>query len=214
MTTVRLLVSLVRLWSGLSPCHTCLSKTSQRGSAVDKNCKNFQPPGTAQHTPPCAINPPAAVGTQHWLDSHLMPLHTVSKCEDEKHTVQLPWEYFWRFVWKFFGWVNQLVQQMSGCLVSGERAEEEAECAVQGLVWFHDVARPVGCPVRCTSLVEVFLCQASIQWTYCIIRNKNILHPKLRFPGQEFSESNHRIHDLSNKVVTSFLPGCRDSVWS
>lgn len=141
-----------------SSCHTCHSKDPKHTPCVTRTARtgilsafsNCTVKASLCHKP--TSNSRYATLTSFSFDV----LHTVSKSEDGKHTVQRPWEYFWQFVWKFFSWVNQLLQQISGCLVSDERAEEEAECAAQGSVWFRDDVRPVGCPVRCTSLVELY----------------------------------------------------------
>ncbi len=58
---------------------------------------------------------------------------------------ELPWDGFWQFVQKFFGYANQLLQQLSGWLVSDDRGGEDAGCG--GLGWcgytWSAIVRPV-----------------------------------------------------------------------
>lgn len=65
--------------------------------------------------------------------------------EDEEHTDQLLWDYFWQFVQKLFDCACQLFQQMSACLVSDVYADEEAKYGGPRLVWLHMVCWLVGC---------------------------------------------------------------------
>ncbi len=71
--------------------------------------------------------------------------------EDDKHADELPWDGFWQFVQKFFGYTNRLLQQLSGWLVSDNRGGEDAGCGSPELVWLH----------------MVYGCEAS--WMYCQI---------------------------------------------
>ncbi len=48
--------------------------------------------------------------------------------EDDEHADELPWDGFWKFVQKFFGYPNRLLQQLSGCLVSDDLGGEDAGC--------------------------------------------------------------------------------------
>ncbi len=59
--------------------------------------------------------------------------------EDDKHADELPWDGFWQFVLKFFGYSNRLLQQLSGWLVSVDLGGEDAGCGSTGLVWLHMV---------------------------------------------------------------------------
>ncbi len=56
-----------------------------------------------------------------------------------EHADELPWDAFWQFVQKFFGYVNRLLQQLSGWLVSDDLGGEDAGCGCPGLVWLHVV---------------------------------------------------------------------------
>ncbi len=55
--------------------------------------------------------------------------------EDDEHADELPWDGFWQFVQKFFGYANRLLQQLSGWLVSDDLGGEDAGCGGPGLVW-------------------------------------------------------------------------------
>ncbi len=59
--------------------------------------------------------------------------------EDDEHADELPWDGFWQFVQKFFGYANRLLQQLSGWLVSDDLGGEDAGCGGPGLVWLHVV---------------------------------------------------------------------------
>ncbi len=59
--------------------------------------------------------------------------------EDDEHADELPWDGFWQFVQKFFGYANRLLQQLSGWLVSEDLVGEDAGCGGPGLVWLHMV---------------------------------------------------------------------------
>ncbi len=60
--------------------------------------------------------------------------------EDDKHADELPWDGFWQFVQKLFGYANcWLWQQLSGWLVSDDLGGEYAGCGGPGLVWLHMV---------------------------------------------------------------------------
>ncbi len=71
--------------------------------------------------------------------------------EDDEHADELPWDGFWQFVQKFFGYENWLLQQLSGWLVSDDLRGEDAGCGGPGLVWLH----------------VVYGCEAD--WMYCQI---------------------------------------------
>ncbi len=59
--------------------------------------------------------------------------------EDDEHADELPWDGFWQFVQKLFGYVNRLLQYLSGWLVSDDLRGEDAGCGGPGLVWLHVV---------------------------------------------------------------------------
>ncbi len=59
--------------------------------------------------------------------------------EDDEHADELPWDCFWQFVQKFFGYANRLLQQLSGWLVSDGLGDEDAGCRGPGLMWLHVV---------------------------------------------------------------------------
>ncbi len=59
--------------------------------------------------------------------------------EDDEHADELPWDGFWQFVQKLFGYSNRLLQQLSVWLVSDYHGGEDAECGSPGLVWLHVV---------------------------------------------------------------------------
>ncbi len=59
--------------------------------------------------------------------------------EDDEHADELPWDCFWQFVQKFFGYANRLLQQLSGWLVSDDLGGEDAGCGGPGLMWLHMV---------------------------------------------------------------------------
>ncbi len=63
-----------------------------------------------------------------------------------EHADELPWDGFWQFVQKFFGYANRLLQQLSGWLVSDELGGEDAGCGGSGLVWLYVVC---GCDAGC-----------------------------------------------------------------
>ncbi len=46
--------------------------------------------------------------------------------EDDEHADELPWDGFWQFVQKFFGYANRLLQQLSGWLVSDDLEVKDA----------------------------------------------------------------------------------------
>ncbi len=71
--------------------------------------------------------------------------------EDDEHADELPWDCFWQFVQKLFGYVNRLLQQLSGWLVSDNLRGEDARCGGPGLVWLHMV------------------CGCEAGWMYCQI---------------------------------------------
>ncbi len=71
--------------------------------------------------------------------------------EDDEHAGELPWDGFWQFVQKFFGYANWLLQQLSGWLVSDDLGGEDAGCGGPGLVWLHGV------------------CSCKAGWMYCQI---------------------------------------------
>ncbi len=59
--------------------------------------------------------------------------------EDDEHRDELPWDCFWPFVQKLFGYANRLLPQLSGWLVSDDLRGEDAGCEGSGLVWLHVV---------------------------------------------------------------------------
>ncbi len=71
--------------------------------------------------------------------------------EDDEHADELPWDGFWQFVQKFFGYANWLLQQLSGWLVSDDLGGKDAGCGGPGLVWLHVV------------------CGCEAGWLYCQI---------------------------------------------
>ncbi len=54
--------------------------------------------------------------------------------DPDEHANELPWDGFWQFVQKFFGYANRLLQQLSGWLVSDNLGGEDAGCGGPGLV--------------------------------------------------------------------------------
>ncbi len=57
---------------------------------------------------------------------------------------ELPWDGFWQFVQKFFGYANRLLQQLSGGLVSDDLGGEDAGCGgpelmCRGKWWSHQI---------------------------------------------------------------------------
>ncbi len=54
--------------------------------------------------------------------------------EEDEHADELPSDGFWQFVQKFFGYVNRLLQYLSGCLVSDDLGSEDVGCGGPGLV--------------------------------------------------------------------------------
>ncbi len=71
--------------------------------------------------------------------------------EDDEHADELPWDGFWQFVQKLFGYANRLLQQLSGWLVSDDLGGEDAGCGGPGLVWLH------------------VICSCEAGWMYCQI---------------------------------------------
>ncbi len=71
--------------------------------------------------------------------------------EDDEHADELPWDGFWQFVQKLFGYANRLLQQLFGWLVSDNLGGEDAGCGGPGLVWLHVV------------------CGCEAGWMYCQI---------------------------------------------
>ena len=71
--------------------------------------------------------------------------------EDDEHADELPWDGFWQFVQKSFGYANRLLQQLSEWLVSDDLGGEHAGCGGPGLVWLHVV------------------CGCEAGWMYCQI---------------------------------------------
>ncbi len=60
--------------------------------------------------------------------------------EDDKHAEELPWDGFWQFARKLFGYAaNRLLQQLSGWLVSDDFGGEDVGYGGPGLVWLHVV---------------------------------------------------------------------------
>ncbi len=74
----------------------------------------------------------------------------------------LPWDGFWQFVQKFFGYANRLLQQLSGWLVSDDLGGEYAGCGGPGLVWLHVVWSVV---VRPNSLKRLWRRLMVEKWT-------------------------------------------------
>ncbi len=71
----------------------------------------------------------AGFGLQFWARADLY----------DDHADELPWDGFWQFVQKFFGYANRLLQQLSRWLVSDDLGGEDAACGGPGLVWLHVV---------------------------------------------------------------------------
>ncbi len=71
--------------------------------------------------------------------------------ENNEHPDELTWDGFWQFMQKFFGYSNQLLQQLSGWLVSDDLGGEDAGCGGPRLVWLHMV------------------CGCEAGWMYCQI---------------------------------------------
>ncbi len=67
--------------------------------------------------------------------------------EDDEHADELPWDGFWQFVQKLFGYANWLLQQLSGWLVSDDLRGEDAGCGGPGLVWLHMVCGWMYCQI-------------------------------------------------------------------
>ncbi len=76
---------------------------------------------------------PTQVGYKDELQSGRYP------DEDDDHADELPWDGFWQFVQKLFGYANWLLQQLSRWLVSDDLSREDAGCGGTGLVWLHVV---------------------------------------------------------------------------
>ncbi len=70
--------------------------------------------------------------------------------EDDEHADKLPWDGFWQFVQKFFGYANRLLQQLSGWL--SQKILEVKMLDVEVLGWcgytWSAVMRPVGCTAK------------------------------------------------------------------
>ncbi len=58
---------------------------------------------------------------------------------NDEHAEEIPWDGFWQFVQKFFGYANRLLQQLSGWLVSDNLGSEDAGCGGPRLLWLHEV---------------------------------------------------------------------------
>ncbi len=74
--------------------------------------------------------------------------------EDDEPADELPWDGFWQFVQKFFGYANRLLQQL--WLVSDDLGGEDAVYGGPGLVWLHVVC---GCEagwIYCQCLWNAF----------------------------------------------------------
>ncbi len=68
--------------------------------------------------------------------------------EDYEHADELPWDGFWQFVQKFFGYVNRLLQQLSGWLISDDHGGKGAGCGGPcGYTW-SAVMRQIGCTAK------------------------------------------------------------------
>ncbi len=87
------------------------------------------------------------------LNVSICPLKSVTtmNCSQVETPDELPWEGFWQFVQKFFGYANRFLQQLSGWLVSDDLGGEDAGCGGPGLVWLHVV------------------CGCEAGWMYCQI---------------------------------------------
>ncbi len=76
--------------------------------------------------------------------------------EEDEHADELPWDGFWQFVQKFFGYANRLLQQLSGWLVSDDLGGENAGCGGPGLVWLHVVCGCEASRMCCQILGNAF----------------------------------------------------------
>ncbi len=85
--------------------------------------------------------------------------------EDDEHADELPWDGFWQFVQKFFGYSNRLLQQLSGWLVSHDLGGGDAGCGGPGLVWLHMV------------------CGCEAGWMYCQILWNTFGQMNIQFMG-------------------------------
>ncbi len=54
--------------------------------------------------------------------------------KDDEHADELPWDGFWQFVQKLFGYANRLLQQLSGWLVSDDLGGEDVGWSWAGVV--------------------------------------------------------------------------------
>ncbi len=63
---------------------------------------------------------------------------------------------------KFFGYVNRLLQQLSGWLVSDDLGGEDAGCGGPGLVWLHVVC---GCEAGWMPLETAYGREMNIHYT-------------------------------------------------
>ncbi len=82
---------------------------------------------------------------QMWAFAHSCPLRRLTAVRTRprwgwRAADELPWDGLWQFVQKFFGYVNRLLQQLSGWLVSDDLGGEDAGCGGPGLVWLHVVS--------------------------------------------------------------------------
>ncbi len=77
--------------------------------------------------------------------------------EDDEYADELPWDGFWQFVQKFFGYANRLLQQLSGWLVSDDLGGKDAGCGGPGLVWLHVVCGCEAGYMYCQILWNIFV---------------------------------------------------------
>ncbi len=91
---------------------------------------------------------------------------TMTNCSQvethDEHADELPGDGFWKFVQKFFVSANQLLQQLSGWLVSDDLGGEDAGCGGPGgwcgYTW-SVVVRPVWCTAK--------FCETPLEASYC-----------------------------------------------